>query len=235
MRDDAKNLYAASLAEVHGVKFTIGIAHEAVSAEAFEHAGIDVSVNPRTVTAEEIIRFAHDPRTKQVALLEGNRYEVIDVTLRDTSEYIGKAFKEMPVRGALIGAVVRNGSAIFPHGDDVLQAGRPRDRVHAGRGRATGRQRAVTSGAAVTRRLRPTAPTGGRRARAASTSSRMLAKYLGVAALFPAAVALWYARAGLAVPGHRRDRRAARARARAPDGGATSGASACARASSSSR
>ena len=126
MRDDAKNLYAASLAEVHGVQFTIGIAHDQVSVEAFEHAGIDVSVNPRAVTAEEIIRFAHDPRTKQVALLEGNRYEVIDVTLRDTSEYIGKAFKEMPVRGALIGAVVRNGDAIFPHGDDVLQQG---DRV----------------------------------------------------------------------------------------------------------
>ena len=126
MRDDAKNLYAASLVEVHGVQFTIGIAHEPVSVAAFEHAGIDVSVNPRAVTAEEIIRFAHDPRTKQVALLEGNRYEVIDVTMRDTSEYIGKAFKEMPIRGALIGAIVRDGTAVFPHSDDVLQAG---DRV----------------------------------------------------------------------------------------------------------
>jgi trk system potassium uptake protein TrkA len=126
MRDDAKNLYAASLAKVHGVQFTIAIAHEPVSTAAFEHAGIDVSVNPRAVTAEEIIRFAHDPRTRQVALLEGNRYEVIDVTLRDNSEYIGKRFKEMPVRGALIGAVVRNGNAIFPHGDDALEAG---DRV----------------------------------------------------------------------------------------------------------
>jgi trk/ktr system potassium uptake protein len=126
MRDDTMNLYAASLAKVHGVKFTIAIAHEAVSVEAFEQAGIDVSVNPRGVTAEEIIRFAHDPRTKQVALLEGNRYEVIDVTLRDTSEYIGKRFQDMPIRGALIGAVVRNGSAIFPHRDDVLQSG---DRV----------------------------------------------------------------------------------------------------------
>jgi trk system potassium uptake protein TrkA len=126
MRDDAKNLYAASLARVHGVKFTISIAHEAVSVEAFEQAGVDVSVNPRGVTAEEIIRFAHDPRTQQVALLEGNRYEVIDVTLKDTSEYIGKRFKDMPIRGALIGAVVRNGSAIFPHRDDVLQEG---DRV----------------------------------------------------------------------------------------------------------
>jgi trk system potassium uptake protein TrkA len=126
MRDDAKNLYAASLAEVHGVQFTIGIAHEAVSVPAFEQGGIDVSVNPRDVTAEEIIRFAHDPRTKQVTLLEGSRYEVLDVTLKDTSEYIGKKFKEMPVRGALIGAVVRNGDAMFPHRDDVLQAG---DRV----------------------------------------------------------------------------------------------------------
>ena len=126
MRDDAKNLYAASLAKVHGVRFTIGIAHEAISTEAFEHAGIDVSVNPRGVTSEEIIRFAHDPRTKQVALLEGNRYEVIDVTLRDTSEYIGKRFQDMPIRGALIGAVVRNGSALFPHRDDILESG---DRV----------------------------------------------------------------------------------------------------------
>jgi trk system potassium uptake protein TrkA len=126
MRDDAKNLYAAALAEVHGVKFTISIAHEAISVEAFERAGVNVSVNPRGVTAEEIIRFAHDPRTQQVALLEGNRYEVIDVTLKDTSEYIGKRFKDMPIRGALIGAVVRNGDAIFPHRDDVLEAG---DRV----------------------------------------------------------------------------------------------------------
>jgi trk system potassium uptake protein len=126
MRDDAKNLYAATLAKVHGVRFTIAIAHEAVSVEAFEHGGIDVSVNPRSVTAEEIIRFAHDPRTQQVALLEGNRYEIIDVTLQDSSEYIGKRFKDMPVRGALIGAVVRNGSAIFPHAEDVLEAG---DRV----------------------------------------------------------------------------------------------------------
>jgi trk system potassium uptake protein len=126
MRDDAKNLYAASLVKVHGVPFTIGIAHEAISVEAFENAGIDVSVNPRAVTAEEIIRFAHDPRTKQVALLEGSRYEVLDVTTRTGSDYAGRRFRDMPIRGALIGALVRDGEAIFPHGDDVLEAG---DRV----------------------------------------------------------------------------------------------------------
>ncbi len=126
MRDDAKNQYAASLAQVHGIPFTVAIAHEAVSVSAFDQAGIDVSINPRAVTAEEIVRFAHDPRTQQVAMLEGNRYEVLDVTTRESSRYIGMAFRDMPVHGSIIGAIVRNGSAIFPHGDDVLEAG---DRV----------------------------------------------------------------------------------------------------------
>jgi trk system potassium uptake protein TrkA len=126
MRDDAKNQYAASLAQVHGIPFTIAIAHEAVSVAAFEQAGIDVSVNPRGVTAEEIVRFAHDPRMQQVSMLEGNRYEVLDVTTRESSRYIGMTFRDMPIHGSLIGAIVRDGTAIFPHGDDVLQAG---DRV----------------------------------------------------------------------------------------------------------
>ena len=126
MRDDTKNLYAASLVKVHGIPFTIAVAHEPASLAAFDQAGIDVAVNPRAVTAEEIVRFAHDPRTQQVAMLEGNRYEVLDVTTRDSSRYIGSKFRDMPVHGALIGAIVRNGHAIFPHGDDVLQEG---DRV----------------------------------------------------------------------------------------------------------
>lgn len=126
MRDDAKNLYAATLAKLHGVAFTIAVVHDAVSTEVFTHAGVDVAINPRVLTAEEIVRFAHDPRTQQVAMLEGDRFEVLDVTTRSDSQYVGKVFKEMPIHGALIGAIVRNGEAIFPRGDDMLLPG---DRV----------------------------------------------------------------------------------------------------------
>jgi len=126
MRDDAKNHYAATLAEVFGVPFTIAIVHDAVSAQVYERAGIDVSVNPRTVTAEELVRFAHDPRTQQVAMLEGDRFEVLDIVVRPDSEFVGTPFRSMPIRGALIGAIVRDGEAIFPRGDDVLRSG---DRV----------------------------------------------------------------------------------------------------------
>ncbi|HXH89620.1 MAG TPA: Trk system potassium transporter TrkA [Gaiellaceae bacterium] len=123
LRDDMQNHYAATLAKVHGVTFTIAIVNEAVSVEVFERAGIDVTVNPRQVTAEEIVRFAHDPRTQQVSMLEGNRFEVLDITTRTGSEYVGLTFREMPIRGALIGAIVRDGEAVFPRSDDVLRPG----------------------------------------------------------------------------------------------------------------
>jgi trk system potassium uptake protein TrkA len=126
MRDDAKNHYAATLAKLHGVKFTIAVVHDTISEEVFERAGIDVAINPRTVTAEEIVRFAHDPRTQQVAMLEGDRFEILDIVVRGESPLVATPFRELPMTGALIGAIVREGKAIFPHGDDVLLPG---DRV----------------------------------------------------------------------------------------------------------
>jgi trk/ktr system potassium uptake protein len=126
MREDSKNLYAAVLARVHGIGFTIAIVHEPISAEVFESAGIDVAVNPRSVTAEEIVRFAHDPRIRQLAMLEGDRFEILDITVRETSKFLRIPFKELPITGSLIGAIVRDGTAIFPHGDDRLE---PEDRA----------------------------------------------------------------------------------------------------------
>ena len=56
-------------------------------------------------------------------MLEGDRYEILDVITRPESPLVGRRFRDLPMTGALIGAVVREGRALFPHGDDVLQAG----------------------------------------------------------------------------------------------------------------
>jgi trk system potassium uptake protein TrkA len=59
-------------------------------------------------------------------MLEEDRFEVLDITTRPDSEFVGLTFRQMPIRGALIGAIVRDGKAVFPHSDDVLESG---DRV----------------------------------------------------------------------------------------------------------
>jgi trk system potassium uptake protein len=123
MQNDAKNHYAGALVKLHGVSFTIAVVDDPLSIEVLERSGIDVAINPRQLTAEELVRFAHDPRTQQVAMLEGDRYEVLDVTVRAESKLVNRRFRELPMTGSLIGAIVREGKVIFPHGDDVLAPG----------------------------------------------------------------------------------------------------------------
>jgi trk system potassium uptake protein len=126
MNDDAHNLYGAVLAKVHGVRLTIALVHDPASAAVYERGGVDVAINPRQATAEEMVRFAHDPRVKQIAMLEGDRFEVLDITVSPESKLANKRFKDLPTTDALIGAVIRDDAAFFPHGSDVLRAG---DRV----------------------------------------------------------------------------------------------------------
>ena len=126
MNDDARNLYGAVLAKVHGVRLTIALVHDPASAAVYERGGVDVAINPRQVTAEEMVRFAHDPRVKQIAMLEGDRFEVLDITVSPESKLANRRFKDLPTTDALIGAVIRDDAAFFPHSSDVLRAG---DRV----------------------------------------------------------------------------------------------------------
>jgi trk system potassium uptake protein TrkA len=126
LNDDAKNLFAGVLTELHGVHLTIALAHDPRSLAVYDRAGLDVALNPRQVVAEELVRFAHDPRIRQIAMLEGDRFEILDLTVRAESELTGRKLDELPQTGSVIGAIVRDGTVLFPHGSDDL---RPGDRV----------------------------------------------------------------------------------------------------------
>ena len=72
------------------------------------------------------MRFAHDPRTRQVSMLEHDRFEILDITTRPEGKLVGYSLRTMPITGALIAAIVRGGKVLFPRSEDVLRAG---DRV----------------------------------------------------------------------------------------------------------
>jgi len=126
LNDDAKNLYAAVLARVHGLRLTITLAHDPGAISVYERGGVDVAINPRQVIAEELVRFAHDPRIRQIAMLDDDRFEILDLTVRPDSELANKRFDDLPKTGSVIGAIVRDGRVLFPHGSDELLPG---DRV----------------------------------------------------------------------------------------------------------
>src|SRR4051812_46025850 len=126
LNDDPGNLFSATLAKAHGVRLTIALAHDQSSLDVYERGGVDVAINPRQVVAEELVRFGHDPRIRQIAMLDDDRFEILDLTVRPESELAGTRFDELPQTGSVIGAILRDGDAIIPHSADTLQAG---DRV----------------------------------------------------------------------------------------------------------
>lgn len=126
LNDDPGNLFSAVLAKAHGVQLTIALAHDQTSLKVYERGGVDVAINPRQVIAEELVRFGHDPRLRQIAMLDDDRFEILDLTVRAESELAGLRFDEMPETGSVVGAILRNGDALIPHSKDTLQAG---DRV----------------------------------------------------------------------------------------------------------
>ena len=75
------------------MRLTIALVHDEISVGVYERGGVDVAINPRQVTAEEMVRFAHDPRIRQIAMLDEDRFEVLDLTVRAESALVGKPFR----------------------------------------------------------------------------------------------------------------------------------------------
>lgn len=126
MGDDPKNLYAAILARAHGIPLTVAVMRDPISEEIFELGGVNVAVNPRMETAALMTRYAHDPRIHQIVMLDDDRFEVLDLTMRHDSPMVGRRISEPPEAGVVFGALIRDGEILFADDDAVLQ---PDDRV----------------------------------------------------------------------------------------------------------
>ena len=120
---DERDLMIALLAKSLGVPVTIAVVGNPELVRIFEQVGIDYALNQRLIVAEEIVRFTHDPRTRGFAMLENDRVEVLELEIRADSALIGRPFRDRPLDGAIVGAIVRGGSVLYPRGDDALQAG----------------------------------------------------------------------------------------------------------------
>ncbi|AHF98807.1 potassium transporter TrkA [Halostagnicola larsenii XH-48] len=123
---DEKNLLVSLLAKRIGVERTIGIVEYGEYVDLFETVGIDVAVNPRLVTSEEITRFTRARRTENVAMLESDRAEVLEIEVDQDSLLCGNRIRDVISKlpdGVVIGAITRDDELITPRGETVVDAG----------------------------------------------------------------------------------------------------------------
>jgi len=126
LESDERNLLMSVLAKRLGVDRVVAIVDSPDYVTLFQEVGIDVAINPRTVAAEEIIRFTYESVAENIAVLENDRAEVLELELSEDSRLVGKPIKDLvkDIDGTfVIGAITRDQSLISPRGETVLQPG----------------------------------------------------------------------------------------------------------------
>ena len=92
-----------------------------------QQVGIDVALSPQVITASVILRFIRQGDLVSLMLFEGAKAEAMEVIVQTGAKIAGKPLPQagFPAQ-SLIGMVVRDGTAMIPDGNMVLQ---PEDRA----------------------------------------------------------------------------------------------------------
>ncbi|WP_123533662.1 Trk system potassium transporter TrkA [Halosimplex salinum] len=126
LENDQQNLLATLLAKRKGTDRAITVVNTGDFAELFEAVGVDVAVSPRKATAEEITRFTRARRAENVAIIEGDKAEVLELEVDAESVLAGRSIREATSdipEGVVIGAITRGDEHITPRGDTVVREG----------------------------------------------------------------------------------------------------------------
>jgi trk system potassium uptake protein TrkA len=123
---DEKNLLVSLLAKSIGVRRTVAVVEAGEYATLFETVGVDVAVNPREATAEEIVRFTQEGQVENLSLIEGRKAEVLEIEVDEESVLAGRTIQESVAdlpQDVVIGAITRDQEFVVPRGDTVIESG----------------------------------------------------------------------------------------------------------------
>ncbi len=119
------NVLAALMAKQYGAKQTIALVDRTEMKSMLEEVGIDLAVSPRLATVSAVLKYTHNPDVISISLMHSTEAQVVEMKVPSSSRLIGKKLKKVTEfrRNALLGAVVRKGRVIIPHGDFVFARG----------------------------------------------------------------------------------------------------------------
>jgi trk system potassium uptake protein TrkA len=121
--DDRANLLAAMYARQLGARMTIAGVSRGEFAPLADALGVDLTISPRMLAAEAILRFVRKGEVIDVALLESGA-EMIELRVPEGGRVAGRPLSEVGFpEGAIVGALLRDGDVIIPTGREMLRPG----------------------------------------------------------------------------------------------------------------
>jgi len=121
--DDRANLLAAMYARQLGARMTIAGVSSGEFAPLADALGVDLTISPRMLAAEAILRFVRRGEIVDVALLESGA-EMIELRVPPQCRVAGRPLSEVGFpEGAIVAALLRDGDVVIPTGREVLKPG----------------------------------------------------------------------------------------------------------------
>jgi len=123
-RGEEINLLSGLIAKKLGAKKAIVLVHRPAYQELYEQVGIDATVSPRLVTANQILKYVREGEIIGVSVIEKGKGEIIELLAGEHSKVIGKPLKEIKFpKGAIVGALAGENGIKIPTGEDRIEAG----------------------------------------------------------------------------------------------------------------
>lgn len=125
---DEVNLVSALIAKEAGAKRVVARTQGVEFARSrqglrYGFLGVDVTINPSVLVAQELVKIARSHGAVEVIDLSQDRIELVQVEVTDKSRFIHRPLSSVPLKDALVAAIVRKGELFVPGGADNLLPG----------------------------------------------------------------------------------------------------------------
>ena len=125
--DEEENILVSLLAKRLGAQRTMALVSRLSYISLVSSIGVDVVLNPQMAAVDRILRHVRKGEVLRVATLGGETAEAMEAMVGECSELLHRPLKDLSFpKEAIIGAILREGGIIIPHGETVIQKG---DRV----------------------------------------------------------------------------------------------------------
>lgn len=123
--DDKLNVLTCLLASRLGAKKTIAQIRRSDYLPLIESVGIDVSLSPRLLTCEAIIRFVQKGSLISMGIVRNGSAEVFEIYVEQKHKHlVNKVIKDVNFpKGAIVAYILRGDKVIIPRGHDIIMPG----------------------------------------------------------------------------------------------------------------
>ncbi len=122
--NDQTNILTCLLAKQHKVRRTLALVSQPELIGLASELGIDACISPRLAAAGAILKFVRRGDVISLTAVEGSNSEVLELEIGKDSGLLATPLSQLHFpRGAIIGAIVRDGNFEIPTGESVLEEG----------------------------------------------------------------------------------------------------------------